>query len=102
VGLHFVREGRELLVAAGKRIRHVDRDLALEPAHLPERVPDHAGRDRDEHRVGVRHVAAVLPQLLHLVSCLAPARGQAAADVSSTYDGDVHPVRNEGCSVTIP
>ena len=47
-------------------------------------------------------LAAFLAELLHLMSCLAPARGQAAADVSSTDRCDVHTVRNAARSAPIP
>ena len=65
-------------------------DLALDAAHLRERLGDLAGRNRDDDHVGIRRVAAVAAELLHVVPRRAPALREPAAHVPPADDGDLH------------
>src|SRR5439155_15446402 len=76
--LHLVRERLVLLVAARKRIRGVNRDLAFEARYLAECLRDRARWNGDENDVGIRSVAAVAPERGDLVSRLFPEAGEPA------------------------
>jgi hypothetical protein len=77
-----MRERLVALVAVANRIRGVDRDLPLQPGHPAEGILDLACRDRDDHDVGIRGVAAVPPERPDAVAARPPAIGESAADVS--------------------
>src|SRR5439155_22799469 len=79
--LDLVRVRRELLVAVTEDVGRVDRDLALEPADLSERVGNRGRRNGDEDGVGVGCIAAVVAESRNRVPCLLPPVGEPAADV---------------------
>ena len=90
MGLDLVRKRLELLVATGERVRGVDDDLALETAHLPERVADRVRGHGDEYRIRIGSVASFPAELRHRVPCPLPAAGETAADIPPTDDRDLH------------
>jgi hypothetical protein len=71
-GLDLVRERLELLVAVPDCVRRVDRQLSVDAGDPAERVRDFAGGNCDENDVRVRRVSSVSPELLNLMSGVAP------------------------------
>jgi hypothetical protein len=71
-----------LLIAPAEGVRHVDGDLAFEPAHLGERLGDRTRRNGDEDDVGVGRVTAVAPERRDSVARLLPEPSESTSDVS--------------------
>src|SRR5215208_3999163 len=79
-----------MLVAPGEGVHRVDRRLALDPADLAEPLRDRPRRQRYDHNVRVRAVTAVAPERLDVVPGRLPPLRQAATDLSSSHNRDLH------------
>ena len=86
-----------------ERVRRIDRRLALDAADAPERVFDRSRGDGHHNDVGIRPVAAVLPDRGDHVTGSLPSAGEPAPDVpppdqpeqpSEPADGDGVPRRH--------
>src|SRR5215213_11818842 len=71
-------------------VRRIDNRLALEALHIVEGLGDRAARDRHEHDLSLRDVAALSPDPSHVVARPLPEIREPAPDVSSANDCNLH------------